>query len=193
MDNKKLQQFIYSCQRASLCFHFNNRDGIIEFMERLEDKPYLAVLCQQKNLLTRFGSGVCLTMSSWVFDLLYSMDADNYYLMESRNSYWSNFVILFEVNGEYRICDFAAEVRKNEELIDDLFDAEEDEVLKIHKELKTPCNLNMTIEEYTERYPIAYCNVIQHKGHENDLYYDVPRIKLKDFLENVKEKKTPQV
>ena len=37
MNEDQLKQFIYCCQKKSLKLHFNNSDGIVEYMdERLE-------------------------------------------------------------------------------------------------------------------------------------------------------------
>lgn len=190
MNEKQLKQFIYCCQKESLKLHFNNVDGIATYMdERLENQTFLEALYKQKDLLCRLKSGICFSMSAWVFDLLGTMDANNYYFMESHDGHWSNFVILYETEEGYRICDLAEEVRKNEFLITSLFDANPSEVLDLHKKLITPRNIVITPEEYTKEYPIGTCMVLDHHGNEEAMYYDVPRIKLKDFLSKEKDAK----
>lgn len=187
MNEQQLKQFLYCCQKESLKLHFNNIDGIATYMdERLENQTFLEALYKQKNLLNRLGTGICFSMSAWVFDLLGTMDVNNYYFMESHDGHWSNFVILYETEDGYKICDLADEVRKNEFLINRLFDADSTEVLELHKKLTTPRSLVITPEEYTKEYPIRTCMVLDHRGNEETMYYDVPRINLKDFL--LKEK-----
>lgn len=186
MNQQQLQTFLYSCKKASLNLHFNNVDGIVRFMfanGKLEDKTFIEALVDQRNLLDSLHSGICFSMASWVFELLFSMGVDDYYFMESNNSYWSNFVILYRIEDEYRICDLAAEVRKNESLINDLMDASPEELPNIQKLLKNGKYLNQTSDEYTRSYPIERCKVLLHEGNENSLYYEVPRIGLKEFLQ----------
>lgn len=191
MNENQLKQFIYCCQKKSLKLHFNNFDGIVEYMdERLENQTFLEALYKQKDLLDRLGSGICFSMSAWVFDLMETMDVNNYYFMESHSGKWSNFVILFETEDGYKICDLAEEVRKNEFIINNLFDADPTEVLDLHKKLIIPSGLIKTPEEYTKEYPIETCMILDHRGNEDKKYYDVPRISLKDFLSKTRNNKT---
>lgn len=186
MNEFQIETFIYSCQKESLKLHFNNKnDGVARYMfnkGEIEDKTFIQVITEQKQLLDGLGTGVCFNMAAWVMELLYSMDIDEFYFMESENGYWSNFVVLFNTHEGYKICDLAAEVRKNEELISSLVDAEKEELQDLQNRIKNPANLIQTPEQYVKEYPIELCTVLQHQGNENTLYYEVPRIGLKEFL-----------
>lgn len=190
MNQQQLQTFLYSCQKEALKLHFNNQDGIVKFMfanGRLEDKTFIDALKDQRDLLNSLHTGICFSMASWVFELLFSIGADDYYFMESENSYWSNFVILYRIDDEYRICDLAAEVRKNESLINGLIDVSPEELPNIQESLKNSKYLSRTPDEYTKSYPIQSCKVLLHEGNENSLYYEVPRIGLNEFLQRKNE------
>ena len=192
MNEQQLQSFIYSCKRAATRFHFNNEDGIKYFIENgsLDCQTFDAVIAKNIRLIESLHSGVCFTMSAWVMGLLSSIGASEYYFMESFNNSCNNSVVLYKVEGGYRICDLAALSEKNRDNLESLIlwaniPAEKRDIDNINQlldRLDSDRFLKLTPEEYCKKYPIETCRVLLHVGHENDIYTKVPRIGLKKFL-----------
>ena len=62
-----------------------------------------------------------------------------------------------------------AQVRKNEEFIGMIMNADVAELEKIQKSLKDNHLLCQTIEDYMSHYPIQSCKVLLHKGNEDSI------------------------
>lgn len=185
MDENQKRTFLYVCSSEALSLHFNNSSGIVRSAlcnKRLEESTFSEALERHKRVFKEIKTGFCFSMSSFVFGILEDMDVQDFYFMESANSMWSNFVILYKTNEGYRICDLAAQVRKNEEFIGMIMNADVAELEKIQKSLKDNHLLCQTIEDYTSHYPIQSCKVLLHKGNEDELYNEVPRMPLNAFL-----------
>lgn len=115
MTEEQYNTFLYCCEKQASKLHFNNEDEIVSFLgdKSLNEQTFCEVLAKNTRLLNSLHSGVCFTMSSWVFDLLRSQGLEeDYYFMESANAHWSNFVILYKSPNGYKICDLAAQVKK---------------------------------------------------------------------------------
>ena len=139
-------------------------------------------------------------MSCWVFDLLYSIGLDDdYYFMESANSKWYNFVILYKTPQGFKICDLAAQALENEKVISELVDISInhgtrpeqyslDRTIALVNSLSSSKYLNMEIEDYIKKYPLSSCRVLMHHGYEECNYTEVPRKSLSDFIKEEVEK-----
>ena len=66
--------------------------------------------------------------SSFVFEILEDIDVQVFYFVESANSMWLNFAILYKASGGYRIYNLATQVRENEEFIIILMEANSNEL-----------------------------------------------------------------
>lgn len=184
--------------------HFNNVDGIVHFLgdKTLKEQTFYGVISKNARLLKSLNSGVCFTMSSWVFELLLSMGLDSdYYFMESSNSHWANFVILYKTPDGFKICDLAAQTVENEKIISELVDLsvfhstspEEnllDKTEPLIKALSSTKYLSIEIEDYIKEYPMASCKVLMHHGYEESIYTEVPRKSLLDFIKEEREKQS---
>ena len=203
MTNDQYDNFLYSCKKMASKVHFNNEDGIVNFLgdKSLDEQTFFEVISKNTKLLKSLNSGVCFTMSSWVFNLLYSMDLkeDDYYFMESFNSKWPNFVILYNSPDGFRICDLAAQARESEKIISKLVDMSIesnthpeqysiDRTTALIKELSSSKYLSMKIEDYIKEYPLISCEVLMHQGNEECLYTEVPRKSLSDFIKEEMDK-----
>lgn len=196
MNEKQFENFIYCCQRMANQLHFNNVDGVVYYLSNkgLKDQTFSEVVSENNQLVKSLSSGVCFTMSCWVFELLFSMGLKNgYYLMESLNAHWPNTVILYNSPNGYRICDLAAQTIKNENTIAELTSIardykkgncyyKTDEILDTLTKLSDSQYLTMTIEDYVKQYPIDLCKVLMHHGCEDMIYTEVPRKSLTEFI-----------
>ena len=206
MTEEQYKHFLYCCMKEASSLHFNNEDGISNFLgnKPINMQPFDLVISKNAKLLKALKSGVCFSMSSWVFELLYSMGLDSdYYFMESSDSDWPNFVILYKTPTGYKICDLAAQVRLNEAiisvLINDSIDhnlygkglPETERILNLVSGLSSTKYLSMEIEDYIKEYPISTCKLLLHQGCEDYMYTKVPRKKLWDFLKE--KEQVPQI
>lgn len=206
MTEKQYKNFLYCCMKEAGSLHFNNEDGISNYLENkpLNTQPFDLVISKNAKLLKTLKFGVCFSMSSWVFELLYSMGLDgDYYFMESFNSNWPNFVILYKTPTGYKICDLAAQVRLNEmiisALINDSIDhtlyekgwQEPERILNLVSGLSSTKYLSMEIEDYIKEYPISTCKLLLHQGCEDYMYTEVPRKELWEFLKEKKQATQP--
>lgn len=198
MTEDQYNSFLYSCKKMANKLHFNNEDGIVNFLgdKTLDEQTFYEVIAKNTRLLKALNSGVCFTMSSWVFDLLRSLGLDNdYYFMESANAKWANFVILYKSPKGFKICDLAAQASENEEIISELTDisisrsnySEQyflERTTTLVNELSSSKYLSMNIEDYIKEYPLALCKVLMHHGYEECIYTEVPRKSLLDFIKD---------
>lgn len=202
MNDEQYKNFLYCCMKEASSLHFNNENDISNFLgnKPINMQPFDLVISKNANLLKALKSGVCFSMSSWVFELLYSMGLESdYYFMESFNSNWPNFVILYKTPMGYRICDLAAQVRLNEMIVSELIDVsinhnlfdkdllETEKILNLVRDLSSTKYLSMEIEDYIKEYPISTCKLLLHQGCEDYMYTEVPRKKLWDFLKEKKQ------
>lgn len=202
MTSDQYKQFLYSCKKMANRLHFNNEDGIVNFLgdKTLDEQTFHQVIAKNTRLLKSLNSGVCFTMSSWVFDLLRSMGLNtDYYFMESANSKWANFVILYKTPQGFKICDLAAQASENEEIISELVDISIahsahpeqyslDRIETLINSLSSSKYLSMEIEDYIKEYPLSLCKVLMHHGYEDCIYTEVPRKSLLDFIKEEAEK-----
>lgn len=203
MTNNQYKDFLYSCKKMASKIHFNNENGVVNFLgdKALNEQTFFEVIFKNTRLLNSLNSGVCFTMSSWVFGLLYSMDLkdDDYYFMESFNSEWQNFVILYNSPDGFRICDLTAQAIESEEIISKLVDLSIvsnaspgqysiNKIMALVSELSSSKYLSMKIEDYIKEYPLVSCEVLMHQGNEECIYTEVPRKKLLDFIKEKMDK-----
>ena len=207
MKSDQYKQFLYSCIKMANKVHFNNENGIVNFLgdKTLKEQTFYEVISKNARLLKSLNSGVCFTMSSWVFELLLSMGLDNdYYFMESTNSHWPNFVILYKTPEGFKICDLAAQARENEKIISELVDLSIfhntslekkslDKTATLISALSSTKYLSMEIEDYIKEYPLALCKVLMHHGNEECIYTEVPRKSLLDFIKEEIEKQSIEI
>lgn len=202
MTEEQFTTFLYSCRKMANKLHFNNEDGIVNFIgdKTLDEQTFCEVVSKNSHLLKALNSGVCFTMSSYVFELLHSIGLDkDYYFMETANNKWNHVVILYKSPDGFKICDLATQVLKQEEIMDRLVAVSivnnehpgqysEDEITGLVKELSSTKYLSLDIDDFIKEYPLSLCRVLLHQGHEEDIYTKVPRMALLDFIKNEVEK-----
>ncbi len=203
MTEEQYETFLYCCRKMASKIHFNNEDGIVQFLgnKSLDEQTFHEVIAKNARLLKALNSGVCFTMSSWVFELLRSQGLDtDYYFMESVNSKWYNAVILYLSPEGYKICDLAAQTKANEAIMEELIEISvmqsknpaNDYSIKVGELIKALAGtkyLNMEIEDYIKEYPLSLCRVLMHHGYEEAIYTKVPRKNLLDFIKEQVEKR----
>lgn len=192
MTQEQLNAFIYSCLSFANTAHFDEERYLKNYLDkRINECIFEEVIMRNYHIATNEHFGVCFTMSCYVYHLLYTMGIDSgYYLLDSteKKTGYSNFVLLFKVGREYRICDLAAQIQKVEELHHELFlismyleryDKEKVEVLI--KELANPNFINQSLEDYLKEYNGGL--VIDAKGINDDrIFSEIPEISLIEFL-----------
>lgn len=194
MTQEQLKTFIYSCLSFANVAHYDEDRFIENFINKgLDNSTFTEVIMRNYNIAENLHFGVCFTMTCWAYHLLCTMGINSdYYIFETteKKTGYPNYVLLYNVEGEYCICDLAAQIQKIEELHRKLFlisqnpDYYGKESLDgIIKELINPEFINQSIEKYKNDYIIG--SLVDAKGIEDDrIFSEIPEISLAEFLKN---------
>lgn len=192
MNQEQLKTFIYCCQNLANKANYDHERQIRNLLDgKITDKSFLEVIIRNQKIVESFHLGVCFTMTCWAYHLLYTMGIEGgYYLVETteRKTGFPNYVLLYEVDGEYRICDLAEQVQKNEQTrelllqyalnIDNYSSEEKDKTLK---RLVDTTYLSQRPDEYFKNYNSGF--VYDAKGIDDSrLFVDIPKIPTREFL-----------
>ena len=170
--------------------------GSINF-PALNESTFLEVMIRNARLVKYNHVGVCFTMAAYVKqDLLYSMGIINdVYFMSSFSPRYSmtNYVILYKYDDEWKICDLAEHVICIKNCFESILSAsasmERDKeyaeviIMEQAKKLNDETNLAMELLEYNEIYPMAIWKIYLDKGHENDIFTDVPTVSFNELMQ----------
>lgn len=192
MNQEQLKTFIYCCQNLVNKANYDHERQIRNLLDgKITDKSFLEVIIRNQKIVESFHLGVCFTMTCWAYHLLYTMGIEGgYYLAETneKKTGFPNYVLLYEVDGEYRICDLAEQVQKNEQTrelllqyalnIDNYSSEEKDKTLK---RLVDTTYLSQRPDEYFKNYNSGF--VYDAKGIDDSrLFVDIPKIPTREFL-----------
>ena len=197
MTSEQLETFIYSCLSFANTAHFDNERFVKDYLDKgLSESTFNEVILRNYKIANYQHFGVCFTMTCWAYYLLYTMGiTSGYYILDSveKKTGFPNYALLYKSNGEYHICDLAAQIRLIEEVHKDLFhigrniEYYENTVLdEAIKKLANPKYINQSIEEYSKEYYIT--SIIDASGIDDDrVFTEIPEISLMDFLNRNKD------
>lgn len=192
MNELQLENFIYSCLSFASTAHSDKEQYIKNLLDKhLNKKTFLDTIMENYKIANNIHFGVCFTFSCWAYHLLYTMGLNNgYYLLETteKDTGYPNYVLLYEYNGEYYICDLGRQVERCEEAVKSLFlisrypdsysEEEKKEAIAILNDSKY---LNCSIEEYKKEYTLSFVHLANGID-DNRIFTEIPMISFKEFL-----------
>lgn len=190
MTREQFKAFVSECAQFAISAHFDDDRYVRNYSSDLDTTSFCDVVAKNWNIANKIHCGVCFTMTCWGYWQLYVLGiSDNYYMLETFEKETSaiNYVLLYEVESEYRICDLAALVLKSEEiraklmaaLLSDDPNGEKDSLII---SLSDTSLLSQKVEDYLEK---CTCGgfVLEAKGIDDDRNFnDIPRADLIEFL-----------
>ncbi|MDE5540176.1 MAG: hypothetical protein K2J20_06810 [Bacilli bacterium] len=199
MNDTQLENFIYCCLSFASNAHFDDERYIKNILGKpLSEKTFLDTIMENYKIANNMHFGVCFTMTCWAYHLLYTMGIDSgYYLLETieKDTGYPNYVLLYEYNGEYHICDLTLQVIRCEEAIKELFHisrypdqySEEDKqkALAILSDSKYIC---CSLEEYAKEYNLGFV-VLAEGIDDKRIFTDIPEMFIGEFLKNQSSKR----
>ena len=196
MTNDQLDNFIYSCLSFANKAHFDEERYIKGMLDKnLSESTFSEVIIRNYKIANNQHFGVCFTMTCWAYHLLYTMGLKTgYYILETaeKKTGFPNYVLLYKFEGEYRICDLAAQVQAIEEAHETLFHIgrnsdyyDKDTLDKALKTLANPSFVYQSLEDYYKNYNGGI--LVDATGIDDDrIFTEIPQIFLLDFLKNEK-------
>jgi len=192
MRREQLENFIYSCLSFANKSHFDEERHIKSMLDKsLAESSFSEVIMRNYKIANNYHLGVCFTMTCWAYHLLYTMGIESgYYILETveKETGFPNYVLLYEIEGEYRICDLAAQVQAIEKVHETLFQIGRNRNNYKKEFLDTTLNelassqyICQSLQDYYKNYNgglLIYANGID----DDRIFTEIPQVSLLDFL-----------